>query len=148
MQATTAIPRGKFRSYASVKEVLHRAFHELGGFKRVGDLIRARKSKAYRFTDPNSTADLGFAAVCELVRCGSRAPVEYLCALAGGAFHPGEQSNEDLDSLAVRCLQRNTGFLAAVIGKGDPREQLREIDDLMRAAGSARAHIIAQIEIH
>lgn len=145
---TAIIGSGKPRRYASIKAVLAQTFKEMGGVKRVCHLLKLGKSRAYAFTDPDHVADIGFSAVCELVRAGSKAPVEFLCTLAGGAFHPGEASNEDLDALAVRCLQRHTGFLAAVIGKSDPKDTLLELDELIRAATQARAHVIREIEIH
>ncbi|WP_406853516.1 hypothetical protein ABEG18_13170 [Alsobacter sp. KACC 23698] len=154
MNAHAAFNPVKPRAYFTTKHVISRMFAEIGGPKRVAERIRKKLKQTYNYSDPQHPAEISFAAVCDLVVAGARAPIEHLCTLAGGAFLPSHTTNEGVTVLAGRACVEQAEFVAKLLdatgdGKITAAEALpllKDLDDAIRTLTCARARVLADVE--
>lgn len=120
-------------------------FREAGGVKRAAAFLGKSANLLYKFADHAHKHEISFSAVCRLVEAGNTIAVDYLATLAGGAFMPGEASDDDMGAVAARAAVAHGGFLAAVITRERPEKTLIELDQLVKAAMQARAKLICEM---
>lgn len=134
----------KRRIYGTPAEIIRRAVDELGGLEEAGLVLGLGHSRVAVFTDPNADGDgIPYARVRQLVRAGAKAPVEDLCALAGGSFQPGGAGSACPKAAAARSAKEYGEWLAAMFSGAPTPDQLRELDDVIRALTETRVALMA-----
>jgi hypothetical protein len=132
--------------YDSAKGVAQRSANEIGGPKGVAFRLGLKRSRVHQLLAATEPSQMLHAQVRELVKAGARAPVEDLCALAGGAFLPGDAPISSLSQLTSTSLVEHSHFVSCVLlaladGHLSADERcaiLRAIDDAVRALIGAR----------
>ena len=149
--------RQRFRPYkplqpGSPKATIASAMIEVGGPGAVAERMRRKRSVVYAYGDPDHPTHAPFDAVCELVKAGARAPIEFLAGLAGGSFTAAETPQEHFAVLVERAA-RERGVLdaqtisALADGTIDARERGALADGFGRhiaALNAVRARLISE----
>lgn len=105
----------KRRDARSPKGVVAQALVEAGGPRKLAGTLQRGRSTLHAYGDPDHPTHAPFDAVCDLVASGATAPVQHLCAVAGGTFTPGRPLPDPFPVLAARASKAHGDLTARIV---------------------------------